>query len=463
MLSVAFAAGLAAAGVVAGAGPLAVLSTDTATETTTGTDTTTATETGTATDTSTDTGTTDTQPTDTSTETATETSPSWPEPTEPYLVKFASGTSLETQEQILASAGARSESYIRALRIHAVLLPGGARLEDSLGILTSNASVARVEPDRTREVGGTPNDSGYGDQWSLPRIGWDNVFGSVSPSGSAKVAILDTGIDGSHPDLDGVVVPGTSILDGSNGLSDPNGHGTAMAGIVAAETDNGAGVAGVAYAGVQVMPVTVLGPDGTGQDSDIIEGVVYAAENGADVILMAFSNPGYSALLQEAIDYAWDEGAVLVAAVGNDGSSAPTFPAGDRGVIGVSSTDQSDALSSSSNYGQAVFLGAPGAGIATTSAGGDYGTISGTSAAAAHVAGAAALLKAASGASNSVIVGRLARTAEPAGSREQTGNGRLQLDRAIADTSTESVQPAGADPIGSGEPPQQRSLVLATV
>ena len=82
---------------------------------------------------------------------------------------------------------------------------------------------------------------------------------------------------------------------------------------------------------------------------------------------MAFSNPGYSEMLQAAIDYAWEEGAVLVAATGNDGSSAVTFPAGDRGVIGVSNTDQNDALNGSSNYGQDVFLGAPGTGIATTS------------------------------------------------------------------------------------------------
>ena len=164
------------------------------------------------------------------------------------------------------------------------------------------------------------------------------------------------------------------------------------------------------------MPVTVLDSDGTGQDSDIIEGVVYAADNGADVILMAFSNPGYSEMLQAAIDYAWDEGVVLVAATGNDGSSTVTFPAGDRGVIGVSNTDQSDALNGSSNHGQAVFLGAPGTGIATTDAGGGTTSISGTSAAAAHVAGAAALVKAASGASNGVIV---------VAAREERGAGGL--------------------------------------
>jgi len=400
------AAGLVAAGVVSGAGPLGVLSTLSDTDTT-------------ATDT-TSTEPTDPQPTepDPTEPDPTQPDPSWPEASEPYLVKFASGTSADAQAEALAAAGAVSQSYVAALRIHSVLLPGGDSLQASLEALEANAAVTKVEPNRTREAGGTPNDAQYGDQWSLPKIGWENVFPTLSPSGSSTVAILDTGIDGSHPDLDDVLVPGASVLDGSDGLSDPNGHGTAMAGIVAAETDNGEGVAGVGYAGVQVMPVTVLGSDGTGQDGDIIEGVVYAAENGADVILMAFSNPGYSELLQEAIDYAWGEGAVLVAAVGNDGSSTVTYPAGDRGVMGVSATDQSDALSSSSNYGQAVFLGAPGTGIPSTSAGGGYGSISGTSAAAAHVAGAAALVKADSGASNGVIVSRLAKNAEPAGTVE---------------------------------------------
>src|SRR6185503_18503671 len=155
--------------------------------------------------------------------------------------------------------------------------------------------------------------------------------------------------------------------------------GTAMAGIVAAETGNGEGIAGVGYAGVKVMPVTVLGADGTGQDSDVIEGVVYAADHGADVILMAFSNPGYSASLQDAIDYAWDQGAVLVSAGGNGGTSEATFPAGGRGVMGVSSTDMSDALAFGSNYGEANFLAAPGVGIPTLSAGGGSGSVTGTS------------------------------------------------------------------------------------
>ena len=131
----------------------------------------------------------------------------------------------------------------------------------------------------------------------------------------------------------------------------------------------------------------------------------------------------------------------------------PQFPAGDRGVVGVSNTDQSDALNASSNYGADTFLAAPGTGILTLAAGGGTTTITGTSASAAHVAAAAALLRAADGSlSNGAIVGRLARTADAAGTAAQTGNGRLNLARAFSDTSTGSVQPAGAAPVGDGGP-----------
>src|SRR6185295_10142695 len=184
----------------------------------------------------------------------------------------------------------------------------------------------------------------YSDQGSLARIGWDQAYGSVAPTGSSVVAILDTGVDGSHPDLDANLVQGASFVDGPTWDSDQNGHGTAMAGIVAAETGNGIGVAGVAYAGVHLMPVTVLNSAGLGRDSDIIEGLVWASDHGADVALLAFSASGYSSALQAAVDYAWSKGVVVVAATGNDGSSSAAFPAGDRGVVGVSNTDQSDTL-----------------------------------------------------------------------------------------------------------------------
>src|SRR5437016_3513842 len=201
------------------------------------------------------------------------------------------------------------------------------------------------------------------------------------------------------------------------------------------------------------MPVTVLDANGLGQDSDVIAGVIWAADHGADVIVMAFSNPGFSQNLQDALDSAWSKKVVLVAATGNEAVSTPTFPAGDRGVMGVSGTDPNDALAPFSNSGPSVFIAAPATDIQTTTTGDAYTVISGTSASAAIVAGAAAFMKAVDPTlSNGVIVGRLARMAEPAGTQDQTGNGRINMARALADTGTDFIQPAGAPPVSAGGP-----------
>ncbi|MEX1073460.1 MAG: S8 family serine peptidase, partial [Chloroflexota bacterium] len=369
-----------------------------------------------------------------------------------FIVTFAPDGNSEAEAELLASVGAVAGATVPALHMQVVELAEATFLAD-LDVLRASPLVASVDLDRTRAAEAAPNDTAYSIQWALPQIGWDQLYGNVWPSGTATVAILDTGIDGSHPDLDQVLMAGTSILDGSDGLTDPNGHGTAMAGIVGAETNNSWGMAGVAFGGVSLMPVTVLDASGQGQDSDIIAGVVYAADHGADVILMAFSNPGFSPALQAALDYAWAHGAVLVAATGNDASSSVTYPAGDRGVIGVAATDQTDALASFSNYGADTFLVAPGVDIQASAPGGGRTTISGTSAAAAHVAGAAALLAALDpSASNGVLVDRLASNADPAGDPAQTGNGRLNLARAASDTSTDSIEPDGAAPVGGGGP-----------
>ncbi len=361
-------------------------------------------------------------------------------PRSSYLVTFADGVGAGEQSAALDGAEATQVDSITAVGVAVAALT-----DAGVDQLRSDARVVRVEAEAVREIQGTPNDPAYADQWSLPQIGWDQAFGVVEPSSSATVAVLDTGVDATD-DLAGRLVGGVSTVDGVDATTDGNGHGTAMASLVAARADNGAGIAGVGYAGVSVMPVKVLGADGTGQDFDIVEGVVHAADHGADVILMAFSNPGRSAALQAAADYAWAQGAVLVAATGNDGSTTATYPAGLAKVVGVSATTRDDTLWSGSNSGDATFLGAPGVDIATGS-----GSVSGTSASAALVAGSAALLAAAdSSASNGVIVGRLARNADPAGSASDTGNGRLNVARALADSGTDAVAPAGV--AGDGGP-----------
>ncbi len=360
------------------------------------------------------------------------------------IIRFVAGSKHATMDASVAADGGVETHAIDPLAIRTVDVPADRETAIRAAYLADPA-VAQVENDVVRSAGALPNDPQYGTQWNLPKIGWDVAHDSVTPTKTAIIAILDTGIDASHPDLAGHVLAGYSAFTGSNAQTDPNGHGTEMAGIAAASTDNTTGIAGVAYGGVSLLPVQVLGSGGTGEDSDIIAGVVWAADHGANVILMSFSNPGYSSALQSAIDYAWSKNVVVVAATGNGGSKVPTYPAGDTHVVGVSATDQNDTLATSSNYGPDTFLAAPGEDIPATMAGGTYATVSGTSAAAAQVAGAAALLMAIDPSlTNGVVIGRLARTADPAGTSEQTGNGRLNLGRAVSDTSTDPVVPAGA-------------------
>ncbi|HXT03166.1 MAG TPA: S8 family serine peptidase, partial [Casimicrobiaceae bacterium] len=377
-----------------------------------------------------------------------------PPATSSLIIKLAVGLSSDEQAAVIAQYGGTESSTVPALRLHVVEV-GADQRDQALANYQADPRVVRAELNKVRQSSAIPSDPFYSQQWALPRIGWDLVFGNSIPGGSVTVAVLDTGIEASHADLFGNVIPGTSILDGSNGLTDPSGHGTMVAGTIAARTNTTPpeGIAGVAYAGVRLMPVTVLNADGLGQDSDVIAGVMWAVDNGANVIVMAFSNPGFSDSLQEAIDYAWSNNVVLVAAAGNDALGTPTYPAGDRGVIGVSATDENDQLASFSNYGPSVFLAAPGTNILTTDIGGTYLAINGTSSSAAIVAGAAAQLMAIDPTrSNGVIVGRLARNADPAGTQDQTGNGRVNLARALADTATDFVEPAGAAPLGAGGP-----------
>ena len=174
------------------------------------------------------------------------------------VVKLANGLAAVEQAAVIARNGGVETSTIPALRLHVITVPA-VDLPLILQNYQSDAQVESVELNKTRKAEAIPTDINYGVQWSLSKIGWESVFGTVTPSGSAKVAILDTGVDATHPDLTGNIIPGTSILDGSNGLSDPSGHGTSMAGIVAALTNNGKGIAGVGYPGVRIMPVTVLG------------------------------------------------------------------------------------------------------------------------------------------------------------------------------------------------------------
>ncbi len=168
---------------------------------------------------------------------------------------------------------------------------------------------------------------------------------------------------------------------------------------------------------------------------------------------MGFAANEKSQALQDAVEYAWAKGSVLVAAAGNTGDTTVNYPAGAAKVVGVANTTSGDTVAASSTRGESAFMAAPGEGVTAAAVGGGVKTISGTSASSAVVAGSAALLAALDAdASNGTIVGRLARNADPAGSTSETGNGRVNVARSAGDTSTDAVVPAGAAAEGTSGP-----------
>ncbi len=229
--------------------------------------------------------------------------------------------------------------------------------------------------------------------------GWEHIC-QFAP---VVVAVVDTGVDLDHPELTPNLVDGASFVDGVATPDDDNGHGSHVAGIVAAIANNGfGGVVGVAPR-ASLMPVKVLNMLGSGTTADVADGIRWAVDNGAHIINLSLGTVDYSATLEDAIEYAADQGAVLVGAAGNCGDGdygfngcdfqdQPAYPALWPEVIAVAATNASMDQASFSTAGEYVEVAAPGQTILSTFAFGEYAFISGTSQAAPHVAGLAALI-----------------------------------------------------------------------
>ncbi len=283
-------------------------------------------------------------------------------------------------------------------------------------------------------------------QWDLARIRVDAAWPRSTGAG-VTVAVVDSGVDSAHPDLAGQVLPGADFITGTEGASiDPNGHGTHVAGTIAALAANGEGVAGVAP-GAHILPVRVLGADGNGYMSDVANGIAYAADHGADVINLSVSATVQVAAVTNAVAYARSKGVVVIAAAGNARrSGSPTsFPAADPGVIAVAATAGDDSIAPYSNQGAYVDVAAPGSDITSTYPGNRYGRMSGTSMATPHVAAVAALLKAADRALSPDQV-ELALTSSAVdlgapGRDDDFGAGRIDAAAALATVPTPAAAP----------------------
>jgi subtilisin family serine protease len=274
--------------------------------------------------------------------------------------------------------------------------------------------------------------------WGVDRVDADVVQSNGEDGSGADVAVLDTGIDSDHPDLQanlgtGHAVTSCSGTDCAEPWDDDHNHGTHVAGIADA-VDNAKGVVGVA-SGATLHAVKVLAGDGSGSSSDVADGITWATDQGYDVVNMSLGASTGSSVMHDAVQYAASNGTLVVAAAGNDGpcTDCVGYPAAYSECIAVSSTDSSDGLSSFSSTGPEVDLAAPGSGIPSTVIGG-YASYSGTSMATPHVAGAAAVLMA-NGLTASEARSALESNAESIGlATEESGNGLLDVEAAVANS-----------------------------
>lgn len=234
------------------------------------------------------------------------------------------------------------------------------------------------------------NDPYIDKQWALDRIKAADLSHVIDGQSDIIVAILDTGIDKDHEDLTGVVIAEVNFTD-SPTLSDINGHGTHIAGIIAANNNNNKGIAGIASK-VHLMNVKVADDTGQCEASNVALGITWAVDNGANVINISLELTEKSAALSEAVEYAWNKGALLIAAAGNNISNIPVYPAGYGNVISVAALTTDDTLAPLSNYGDWIDVAAPGMNIYSLLPDNNYGYKTGTSFATAHVSGVAAIL-----------------------------------------------------------------------
>ena len=305
------------------------------------------------------------------------------------LVKFKPGTSLPAAAEIHRQLGGQVKDTIPGIGVHVVTVPKGQMMKKAKAY-SSNARVAYAEPDFLVEVVGSPDDPYFSKEWGLTRVEAPQAWEVTTGSNSINIAILDTGVDLDHPDLADKIVS-TINFSGSDTADDVHGHGTHVAGIAAAMTNNGIGVAGLGYAST-IMNVKVMGDAGTGSYGSLALGIIWAADNGAEIINMSLGAYVYSSTLEDAVNYAWSKGVIMVAAAGNSGTDSPFYPAYYTSCIAVAATDFYDAKTDWSNYGDWVDVAAPGVGIYATLKNNEYGYKSGTSMAAPHVTGLAGLV-----------------------------------------------------------------------
>ena len=285
-------------------------------------------------------------------------------------------------DAITERRGRVTKEYRNVGNIVAAEVPAG-----SLNALMEDSNVLAVEVDQVAKAFVQTVD------WGINKVEAPEIWAAGYTGEGVKIAVLDTGIDMEHTDLDANLKGGANMIGGSS-YDDDNGHGTHCAGIIAAE-NNDFGTVGVAYA-ADLYAVKVLDSTGSGYYSQIISGIDWAISNDMDIISMSLGGSTGSTTLQSAIARAYNAGIVIVAAAGNNGTSSISYPARYTQAVAIGAVNSSDVRASWSNYGSQLDLVAPGVSIYSTYYGNSYATLSGTSMATPYAAGMFALAKEAS-------------------------------------------------------------------
>ncbi len=305
------------------------------------------------------------------------------------LVRFRAGVAAARQSSLLAQLGARTQTRIAQIGWRVVVVDP-PRLAHVLRALRASRIVRDANRDELLHVmGGMVDDTYFGQQWGLRLAGFTTAWARTRGSATVTVAVVDTGVN-AVPDLAGLVLPGVDLVNGDSSPSDDNGHGTAVAGVIAALGNNNAGGAGVCWK-CSILPIKVMGANGNGDLATVAAGIVKAADMGARVIDVSLGGPAGVPALQQAVAYAAAKGALVVAAAGNSGRAVPFYPANYPNVISVAGSTQGDRLYGWSEHGPWIRVAAPGCNVAPDIHGG-YGMFCGTSSATPLVAGLAAYL-----------------------------------------------------------------------
>ncbi len=322
-----------------------------------------------------------------------------------FLASFRPGASDREIRAAIERHGYEVKRVIEGAGIYIITVPRGtdparaseAFLKDPLVEHAQPNYVARVSQAPAGRGARVPNDPYYSRQWALEAMSLPYAWNETTGSSAVTVAVIDTGVQTNHPDLAAQLTPGRDFYYDSDYVADYHGHGTHVAGIIGAVTNNGIGIAGVNW-NVRVMPLKAADNSTSGylDLSSIIEALRYAADRGAEVVSMSFqiggATTGEDLFMDQAIEYAYNRGVTMVAAAGNDGEPWVAYPARHPKVIAVGAVGADLVRTGWSNYGSAVDVVAPGAGILSTWPGSTYANASGTSMATPHVSGLVALI-----------------------------------------------------------------------